>query len=99
MPMKEIVQTIQARAANLALRLPISWVNLLTGPAVTVDGRILDARTQWLLQLLARSGHPRIETLSVEEARREVDAFMPTMAGGVAPVGEILDRTIAGPGG
>jgi acetyl esterase len=97
--MKEIVRTLQGRAANLALRLPISWVNLLTGPAVTVDGRILDARTQWFLQLLARSGHAPIEASSVEQARHEVDAFMPMLAGSEAPVGEILDRTVAGPGG
>lgn len=99
MPVKEIVQAIQGRAAHLALRLPISWVNLLTGPAVTVDGRILDARTQWLLQLLSRSGHPPIETLTIEQAREECDAFMPMMSGALSPVGEILDRTIAGPGG
>lgn len=99
MPMKEFVRTLQGQAANLALRLPISWVNLLTGPAVTVDGRLLDTRSQWFLQLLARSGRAGIETLSVEQARREVDVFMPMLAGGVAPVGEILDRTIDGPGG
>ena len=99
MPMKEIVRTLQGQAANLALRLPISWVNLLTGPTVTIDGRLLDARTQWLLQLLAHSGHPPLETLSVEQARREFDAFMSMLAGGAAPVGEIVDRTIAGPDG
>jgi acetyl esterase len=97
--MKEIVRTLQGRAANLALRLPISWVNLLTGSAVTVDGRILDARTQWFLQLLARSGRGPIEALTAEQARLEVDAFMPMLAGSAAPVGEILDRTITGPGG
>src|SRR5215467_3492050 len=70
MPLKEMVREAKGAAANLALRLPISWVNILTGPPVTVDG------------------------LSVAEARAEIDAFMPVLAGGAAPVGEILDRTV-----
>src|SRR5215468_1075436 len=94
MPLKEMVREAKGAAANLALRLPISWVNILTGPPVTVDGRILDTRTQWLLQLLARSGHAPVESMSVAEARAEIDAFMPVLAGGAAPVGEILDRTV-----
>ena len=56
MPVKEIARELQGKAANLALRMPISWVNILAGPPITVDGRTLDARTQWFLQLLARSG-------------------------------------------
>ncbi|MFO1080124.1 MAG: alpha/beta hydrolase fold domain-containing protein [Reyranellaceae bacterium] len=95
----EIVRDLQGIAASLALRLPISWVNLLTGPAVSVDGRLLDARTQWYLQLVARSGRPPLEQQSVEEARRDFDAFMPVLSGSVTSIGGILDRTIAGPGG
>src|SRR5262249_19038534 len=94
MPMKEMVREARGAAANLALRLPISWVNILTGPPVTVDGRILDTRTQWLLQLLARRGPAPVESMRAAEARAEVDAFMPVLAGGAAPVGEILDRTV-----
>ena len=77
--------------------MPISWVNILAGPPVTVDGRTLDGRTQWLLQLLARSGQPPIEQTSVIEARAGYDAFMLEMGGRAAPIGEIVDRTIAGP--
>ena len=99
MPVREIARELQGKAANLALRMPISWVNILAGPPVTVDGRTLDARTQWFLQLLARSGQVPIETMSVAHARAEFDAFLPLLAGKAAPVGEILDRTIDGPAG
>jgi len=99
MPVREIARELQGKAANLALRMPISWVNILAGPPVTVDGRTLDGRTQWFLQLLARSGQVPIETMSVAHARAEFDAFLPLLAGKAAPVGEILDRTIDGPAG
>ena len=98
MPLKEIARELQGKAANLALRMPISWVNILAGPPVTVDGRTLDGRTQWFLQLLARSGQPPIEKKSVAEARAEFDAFLPLLAGRPLPVGEIVDRTIDGTG-
>jgi len=94
MPVKEMVRQLQGTAANLALRLPISWVNLLTGPPVTVDGRTLDTRTQWFLQLLARSGQKPFETMSVAEARAEFDAILPMLGGRALAVGEILDRTV-----
>ena len=69
MPLKEIARELQGKAANLALRMPIAWVNILAGPPVTVDGRTLDGRAQWFLQLLAHSGQAPIETMSVPEAR------------------------------
>src|SRR5258707_9791178 len=99
MPLKEIARELQGRAASLALRMPIAWVNILAGPPVTVDGRTLDGRAQWFLQLLARSGQRPIETKSVAEARAEIDAFLPLMAGKPLPVGEIVDRLIEGPAG
>ena len=99
MELKEIARELQGTAANLALRIPISWVSILTGPPVTVDGRTLDSRTQWLLQLLARSGQPPIEKSSVAEARENYDSFMLQMGGSAAPIGEMIDRTIEGPAG
>lgn len=96
MPAKEIARELQGKAANLALRMPISWINILAGPPTAVDGRTLDGRTQWLLQLLARSGQPPIEKTSVAEARAGYDAFMLEMGGPAAPIGEIVDRTIDG---
>ena len=99
MQLKEIARQFQGKAANLALRMPISWVNLLAGAPITVDGRMLDARTQWFLQLLAHSGQQPLHRLGVQQARAEFDMFQAVMSGRPAPVGEILDRTIPGPGG
>jgi acetyl esterase len=99
MQRKEIARELQGTAANLALRMPISWVNLLAGPPVTVDGRTLDTRTQWFLQLLARSGQRPLHELGIAAARKEFDIFQSVLGGGPAPVGEIVDRTIAGPAG
>jgi acetyl esterase len=99
MELKVIARQLQGKAANLALRMPISWVNLLAGAPITVDGRTLDARTQWFLQLLAHSGQQPLHRLGVPQARSEFDMFQTVMSGRPAPVGEILDRTIPGPGG
>ena len=99
MELKEIARQLQGKAANAALRMPISWVNLLAGPPITVDGRTLDTRTQWFLQLLAGSGQQPLHRLGVQQARAEFDMFQPVMSGRAAPVAEIVDRTIAGPGG
>src|SRR5882757_4005740 len=99
MPVKEIARELQGKAANLALRMPIAWINILAGPPVAIDGRTLDGRTQWLLKLLAHSGQPPIEQTAVIEARTGYDAFMLEMGGRAAPIGEIVDRTIAGPAG
>jgi len=99
MQIKEIARELQGTAANLALRMPISWVNILAGPPVTVDGRTLDTRAQWFLQLLARSGQKPLHKLGVAQARHEFDLFQTVLGGGPTPVGEIVDRTIAGPAG
>lgn len=99
MSMKEIAREIQGKVANLALRMPISWVNILAGAPVEVDGRTLDGRTQWFLKLLAYSGQPAAHTMSVVEAREDYDAFMKLLGGGPAPVSSILDRTVPGPAG
>jgi acetyl esterase len=96
MQLREIARELQGKAANLALRMPISWVNILAGAPVTVDGRMLDGRTQWFLQLLARSGQPPLNKMSVADARFEYDAFMQQLGGRPAAVGEIVDRTMEG---
>lgn len=95
----EIVRELRGHAANLALRMPISWVNILAGPPVVIDGRTLDGRTQWFLKLLARSGQKPLHKLSLAEAREEFEAFQITLSGRPATVGSIVDRTIEGPGG
>jgi acetyl esterase len=99
MSMKEIAREIQGKVANLALRMPISWVNILAGPPIAVDGRTLDGRAQWFLKLLSYSGQAAMHTMSVVEAREDYDAFMKMLGGHPAPVSSILDRTLPGPAG
>eukprot|EP01034_Spumella_vulgaris_P019147 gene19147-24471_t len=81
MSMKEIARELQGKVANLALRMPISWVNILAGPPVGVDGRTLDGRIQWFLKLLAYGGQPAVHTMSVADAREDFDAFMQLLGG------------------
>src|SRR5688572_31887663 len=87
MELKEFARQLQGKAANLALRMPISWVNLLAGAPITVDGRTLDTRAQWFLQLLARSGQQPMHMLGVAKARVEFDLFQPLLSGRPALVG------------
>ncbi|MBV8393387.1 MAG: alpha/beta hydrolase [Alphaproteobacteria bacterium] len=98
MPVLEIARRLQGHAAYAALRMPISWVHMAAGPPVIVDGRTLESRTQWFLQLLARSGQQPLGVLGAERARREFDLFMSVMAGPPEPVSEIVDRIVATPG-
>jgi acetyl esterase len=99
MPFREIALGLQGKAANLAVRMPIAWINILAGAPVSVDGRTLDGRAQWLLQLLARTGQTPVEQTSVMEARTDYDTLMLEMGGRPAPIGEMVDRTIEGPAG
>ena len=99
MQAKEIAREMVGKAAYWALRMPISWVNIMVGPPVSVDGRTLDARTQWLLTLMKRSGQKALHEGTVAEGRESYDAFLPLLSGKPHPVSEIVDRTIDGPGG
>ena len=97
MQVRQIAREVQGRAAHMALRMPISWVHLAAGRPVMVDGRTLETRTQWFLQLLARSGQQPLPVLGVSHARAEFDLFMAVLGGRAEPVGEIVDRIVSGP--
>lgn len=98
MQVLEIARRLQGYAAHLALRMPISWVHMAAGPPVIVDGRTLESRTQWFLQLLERSGRQSLAQLGADRARQEFDLFMKVMGARPAPVGEIIDRLVSTPG-
>lgn len=96
----------RSRAALLALRAPLSWVNVATGAPIVIDGQTLDARTQWLLTVFEKSQRPEIHSLPVPAARTQFDTYMKALSAsllpmgmGDPPIGEIVDRSIPGPAG
>jgi acetyl esterase len=97
--MNTITQAVQTQISRVLLRLPLSWVSVLAGPSRSVDGYILDTRMQWLLKLIAHTGRPPLQELPVPQARAEYAMSMHVLGGWPVPVGELVDRTIPGPGG
>ncbi len=96
----------RSRAALLALRVPLSWVNVATGAPIAIDGQTLDARTQWLLTVFKKSKRPEIHDLPLPAARAQFDTYMKALSAswlpmglGDPPIGEIIDRAIPGPAG
>jgi len=97
--MSKFTQAVQTEISRVLLRLPLSWISVLTGPSRSVDGYILDTRMQWLLNLIARTGRPPLNQLTVPDARAEYAMSMQVLGGWPQPVGELVDRTIPGAGG
>ncbi|HJQ58228.1 MAG TPA: alpha/beta hydrolase [Vineibacter sp.] len=96
----------RSRAALLALRVPLSWVNVAMGAPVVIDGQTLDARTQWLLTVFDKSKRPELHHLPLQEARAQFDTYMKALSGsllpmglGDPPIGEIINRSVPGPAG
>jgi acetyl esterase len=98
-PMAPLSETLQTLAFAGLMRLPLSWAGFLSGPARTANGYTLDTRTQWLLTLVARSGRPPLHELPLERARHEFALSTLALGGWAQPIGELVDRTIPGPGG
>jgi len=104
-----LAEYLQSRLAAVATRLPLSWINLMAGAPRTIEGRTLDARSQWLLRLIERSGRPPLNRLDIDLARTEYDESMKLLSGnwlaetmlwgGGVPIGEVIDRTIPGAAG
>lgn len=97
--MSPFIESLQSQFALGLMRLPLSWVTMLSGPARTVDGYVLDTRMQWLLKLVTSSGRPQLHELPVDRARAELAAMMEMMGGSPPPVGPIVERSIPGPAG
>jgi len=97
--MAPISETLQTLAFGALMRVPLSWATYLSGPTRTVDGQTLDTRTRWLLTLVARSGRPPLHELPLDRARREFALSADALGGWSQPIGELVDRTIPGPGG
>jgi len=86
--MANLLQDVRTAVSRVLLRLPLSWISVLTGPSRTVDGFLLDTRTQWLLKLIERTGRPPLQELPVPEARAEYAMSMHVLGGRRQPIGE-----------
>jgi acetyl esterase len=89
----------RARRAGLKgiFALPRPVLRRIAGPPVVVDGKALDLEMQVVLKLERLEG-PRVESLPIERARRQV-VLTAQLMGGAPPVGAVTDRSIDGPGG
>ena len=96
---------LKNQLGKLALRIPLSWINVATGGApVMIDGQTLDTRAQWLLRVFEQSGHPALHEMPVSEGRPLFTKPMLSLATPMTPfktpeIGEVVDRAIDGPGG
>lgn len=97
--MADLLQTIRTQSLRVMLRLPLSWISVLSGPSRNVDGFVIDTRTQWLLRLIGSYGYPPLEKMPLSEARAQFALSMQVLGGWPQPIGEIVDRTIPGPAG
>ncbi|MBX3502546.1 MAG: alpha/beta hydrolase [Alphaproteobacteria bacterium] len=101
----EFTQLLKAKLGKLALRMPLSWINVATGGApVMLDGQTLDTRAQWLLKVFERSGHPAFHEMPVAEGRPVFTETMLSLSVPMTPfrtpeIGEVVDRALDGPGG
>jgi acetyl esterase len=92
-------QTIEAIAAAAIMRLPQSLMRWLVGPPTVVGDSSMEARTQFLLQLQARSGAPGFGDLGVDETREVFDGMRSGLGPGARVVASVVDRLIPGPDG
>ncbi len=102
---REFTNLLKNQLGKLALRIPLSWINVATGGApLTLDGQTLDTRAQWLLKVFEQSGHPAFHEMPVSEGRPLFTETMLSLATPMTPfrtpeIGELVDRAIDGPGG
>lgn len=105
MDTREFTNRLKSQLGKLALRIPLSWINVATGGApVMLDGQTLDTRAQWLLKVFEQSGHPAFHEMPVEAGRPLFTDTMLSLSKPMTPfktpeIGEVVDRAIDGPGG
>ncbi len=94
-----MLQALQTQISRALLRLPLSWISVLTGPTLTIDGATLDTRIQWLLKLIAATQRQHLQDMPLADARATYAQSMAMLGGRNQPIGELVDRTIEGPAG
>lgn len=105
MDAREFTDLLKTKLGKLALRIPLSWINVATGGApVMIDGQTLDTRAQWLLKVFEQSGHPPFHALPLDTGRALFTETMLSLSKPMTPfktpeIGEVVDRAMDGPGG
>jgi acetyl esterase len=105
MDTREFTNLLKSKLGKLALRIPLSWINMATGGApVMIDGQTLDTRAQWLLKVFEQSGHPAFHEMPVDIGRALFTDTMLSLSVPMTPfktpeIGEVVDRAIDGPAG
>jgi acetyl esterase len=92
-------QAIEALVAAGIMRLPVPLMRALNGTPTAVDGKTLEPRTQFLLNMQERSGRPGFGELGVDETRVAFDGMRNGLGPGARVIAHVNDRVIEGPGG
>ncbi len=93
----DVVSGARRAVARGLFALPRPVLQRLAGKPLVIDGKTLDVEMQLVLRLLALEG-PRVETLPITRARRQVVASA-RLVGGKHPIGAVTERSIDGPAG
>ncbi|MGM0578332.1 MAG: alpha/beta hydrolase [Myxococcota bacterium] len=90
---------VERAVARRLLSLPPRVVRVLGGPAVQVDGQVLDPLAQLGLRLDRLSGRAPMETLSPAEARADAARTLGIFSSTPAVMAEVRDLEVPGPAG
>lgn len=91
---------LEKRVANALMRLPRSWmVKLAGGRRWQVEDFVIDEQVQLAIAMHARLGKKHTHQLSVEDARRELEAASAIFAPRTRDMAHVEERKIPGPAG
>lgn len=91
-----LLRRIEALVIGLLVRLPESWLRVLSGGRpVRIGGRTLDGRIQFILRLISRE--PAMESLPAPRARQQYNRLCAVVGGKPRAMARIDRLTIPGP--
>ncbi len=90
---------IEALVAAAIMRAPMPIVRAVNSTPTSVDGRVLEPRTQFLLGLQVRSGRPGLGEMDVEQTREAFGSMTTGLGPGARALARVVDRRIDGPAG
>ena len=92
---EKMAEKIEPAAFKALMGLPRPLMRLLAGPAVVLDGQVLDTETQWMLRMQRIMREPAVETLPLPEARVALRR-QSRLVGGTQPIGLVRDLRVPG---